>query len=57
VEEMARKAELEERSVAVAAAILAKGIHRVVELEGETRGVSRWTLPIANREARFFDEV
>jgi acetyl-CoA carboxylase biotin carboxylase subunit len=62
VEQMAKKGEaekqqLEERSIVIAAAMLAKGIHKVVELETESTGGSRWTLPPTNREARFFDEV
>ncbi|MDV3277042.1 MAG: acetyl-CoA carboxylase biotin carboxylase subunit [Nitrososphaerales archaeon] len=62
VEQMAKRAEierqqLEDQGLVIAAAMLAKGIHKVVELETETKGVSRWALPPTNREARFFDEV
>ena len=62
IEEMARRARaerqrIEEQGIAVAAAILTKGIHKVAELGNEERSGSRWGQSLPGRDGRFFDET
>ena len=62
VDQMVKKGEEEKRrfddlGIAVGAAILAKGIHKELEMGTAEGGRSWWTTYPDNREARFFDEV
>jgi acetyl/propionyl-CoA carboxylase alpha subunit len=62
VEQMLGKAQedmrrLDDQGVAIGAAILAKGIHKEIPMEGNGRNRSWWNAYPGNREARYFDEV